>query len=340
MMKNLSIILICLFASCVSEQKQDTAMSVLSPCDSLNVEVGAPTLIQKAGNLLYINHSISEQHFMDAIDIKGDSILYSFAPKGQGPNEFLQIASMDLYQHGDEWFLMLFDNMKRECTTYSIDSLNRYKGNCPPANKLNLPPSSRYLELYRMKHFYIASGRTAKKFTLLGKDSLEYIKSCGEYLNGNETDTDSMTISKANYGRQYVSPHRDKLLGTVFMSGTLSLYTINSDTIRKVWDYTASNFEYEKRANAIYQKSPVGYLAAGFMGEAVIGLYSGEEKGMNANYGKEFHVLDETGNLQKKYSIASNGYNFCVDARDSLIYMISYNPDPKIVMYNLKNSKY
>lgn len=334
-MKYLSIIIACLFVSCVTEQKQDIAMSALSPCDSLNVEVGAPTLIQKAGNLLYVNHSMSEQFFMDAIDIKGDSILYSFAPKGQGPNEFLQIASIDLYQYGDEWFLMLFDNMKRECITYSMDSLNHYKGDCPPVNKLNLLPSSRYLELYRMKHFYLASGRTAKKFTLLGKDSLEYIKSCVEYLKGNATDTDSMTISKANYGRQYVSPHRDKLLGTVFMSGTLSLYALDSDTIRNVWNHTASHFEYEKKENSIYQKSPVGYLAAGFMGESVIGLYSGEEKEMNANYGKELHVLDNTGNLRKKYSIASNGYNFCVDARDSLIYMISYNPDPKIIMYNL-----
>lgn len=49
--------------------------------------------------------------------------------------------------------------------------------------------------------FYIATGRTAHKYTILGSDSLQRINVCTDYQRGNEVDKDSMTVSKANYGR-------------------------------------------------------------------------------------------------------------------------------------------
>lgn len=333
-MKYLLGIIFCVFVSCVSERGKDIALSVWLPCDSLDVGVGTPTLIKKVGNVLFVNNSFSDLYLFDAIDIVSDSILYSFAAKGQGPDDFLQIASMDVYKQGNEWFLMLFDNMKRQCVTYSVDSLNQYKGNCQPVRKQDLPFSSRFLELYRLNDYYLATGRTAKKFTLLDKDSLCYVRSCGEYLIGNSTDTDSMSISKANYGRQYLSEDRTKLLGVIFMSGTLSLYSADADSVSKVWEYTSSGFEYEKRGVSVYPKTPMGYLAAGFLGETVLGLYSGELKGNSTNYGQEFHLLDLDGRLCMKYAIPPGLYNFCTDSNDSLIYTISYNPDPKIMIYN------
>lgn len=328
--------IVCLFISCVSNKKENEMLS-LFPSDSLNAEIGAPTLIKKVNNRIFVNYSFSEHYFMDAIDVESDSILYSFAARGQGPNEFLQIASMDVFCIEGKWFLLLFDNMKRQCVTYSIDSLDCFKGHCNPVMKQDLPLSSRYLEVYKMNNFYLASGRTAKKFTMLSVDSLKCITSCVDYLVGNSKDMDSMTISKANYGRQYISADRKSLLGVVFMAGTLSLYEVNADTVAKKWEYISSEFKYKKVDTSIYQQSPVGYLAADFVGERILALYSGEEKGTGTNYGKEFHLLDNEGNLLRKYSISSELYNFCVDMKDSLVYAISYNPDPKIVIYDIRN---
>lgn len=326
-------VLLFLLASCTST-KEPAEVKEWLPSDSLSVEVGSPTLIKMAGGTLFVNHSFSGDYNLDAIDVANDSILYSFASKGQGPDEFLQIASMDAYRLDGKWFLSLFDNMKRECVVYSVDSLNRYKEKCHPVRTWKLPTASRYLEIYKLKDFYVATGRTARKYTILDTDSLRRIRTCADYLLGNEADKDSMTISKANYGRQYPSVSGEKMLSVVYMSGTLTQYEAVADSVRKVWEYTSSGFEYGKEGNSVYQQSPMGYMAADFMGNEVIGLYSGEEKTTESDYGKEFHLLDMEGRLLGKYCIFSNLYNFCVDSENGLIYAIAYDPDPRILIYD------
>lgn len=245
-----------LLASCLSETKDKQENTTnLVPADSLTVEVGMPTLIRCVGHQIFINNSFSRNYMIDAIDATNDSIMYSFAAKGQGDDEFLQIASMDVYHENNSQYLLLFDNMKRECITYHIDSLNRFKEFCKPGKKQKLPPTSRYLEVYKTNDFYIATGRTSKKYTLLEKDNLTRMRTYGDYLAGNDSDTDSMSISKANYGRQYIATGRDKMLSVVFMAGTISLYTIKSDSIQKTWDYTSSEFEYKKTTTTYISKA-------------------------------------------------------------------------------------
>ena len=323
-----------LFTSCILP-KESSEMKEWLPSDSLNVEIGSPTLIKKAGDLLFVNYSFTDGCNIDAVDIANDSILYSFATKGQGADEFLQIASMDVYRLDDKWFLSLFDNMKREYMVYFVDSLNHYKGKCPPIKRMKLPATSRYLEIYKLQDFYIATGRTAHKYTILGSDSLQRINVCTDYQRGNEVDKDSMTVSKANYGRQYPSATGDKMLSVVYMSGTLAQYQTVADSVRKVWEYTSSGFKYTKENNSIYQQSPMGYMAAGFMGDSVVGLYFGKKKGSAFNYGREFHLLNQEGLLLERYRIFSNLYNFCIDSENNLIYGIAYNPDPKILIYDM-----
>lgn len=323
------------FTSC-TPTKASTGIKDWQPSDSLGVEIGTPTLIKKAGEQLFVNNSFADNCYIDVIDIERDSILYSFATKGQGADEFLQISSMDAYRSGNQWYLSLYDNIKRECLIYSVDSLNHYKGKCQPVKRTKLPTTARYLEIYKLRDFYIATGRTAHKYTILDADNLQRINACADYLVGNEVDKDTMTLSKANFGRQYPSATGEKMLSVVFMAGTLTLYETVADSVRKAWEYTSSGFEYRKEDNSVYQQSPMGYMAADFMGSTVWGLYSGEKKTSDFNYGKEFHRLSKEGQLLDKYRIFSNLYNFCIDPEHGLIYGIAYNPDPKILIYDLK----
>ena len=139
--------------------------------------------------------------YLTPVDIQHDSIMYSFAKKGQGVNEFLQIMNLDIFQREGNYYLGLFDNMQRKYIAYSIDSLNRYK---------------------------------------------------------------------------------------------------------------------EK--NVLRQISPTGYLAAGFLQDSVIGLYSGEKKNGETNYGNEFHVFNRKGELLDKYTVTSKLYNFCISSETGLLY--------------------
>ena len=50
-----AIIIMFLFTSCILP-KESSEMKEWLPSDSLNVEIGSPTLIKKAGDLLFVNY--------------------------------------------------------------------------------------------------------------------------------------------------------------------------------------------------------------------------------------------------------------------------------------------
>lgn len=326
-----------LFTACShNKSKLDEVMQVLPVCDSLSVTLGSPSLIQTANGKLYVDHSFSEQYNIDVIDVERDSILYSFAKRGQGPNEFLQITSMDVFQKGNRWFIQLYDNLARKLAIYSIDSLDVYKEDCLPIAEKKLPASSRYLGIYEIEgNRYIATGRTAKKFSILDSE-MNMTCACIDYPKPEGTEiADSMILSKADYGRLYFNADRTQLASVVFMSGTMSVFDVKADSVVKAWDFVRSGFEYKVQGKSVYQLSPTGYLAASFTSDYVIGLYSGEQKKNETNYAKEFHFFDNAGNLSASYTTASRLYNFCVDAQRGLIYAISYEGDPCILIYRL-----
>ena len=163
---------------------------------------------------------IVANRYLTPVDIQHDLVMYSFAKKGQGVNEFLQIMNLDIFQREGNYYLGLFDNMQRKYIAYSIDSLNRYKEKCVPdfINKLDL--NSRFLEIYEIGHKYVATGRTEKKYTLLN-DDLSYNNSYCDYLTCEGRKDDAILLSKANYGRSYLSEDRKLMANVVFMSGTI-----------------------------------------------------------------------------------------------------------------------
>ena len=62
---------------------------------------------------------------------------------------------------------------------------------------------------------------------------------------------------------------------------------------------------------------------------------SKSEKKEKTNFGNEFHVFSAQGKLLNKHKISSQLYNFCISEKDGLIYAISYETDPKIIIYKL-----
>lgn len=329
------IVFILLLLSSCSHRNRLEADKELFPVDSMNVEVGSPTLIKATDSQLFVNHSFSDGYDIDVIDIQGDSIMYSFAQRGQGANEFLQIVSLDVFKKENNWYVGLFDNLQRKLMIYSVDSLNRYKGNCSPVCVKTVDAESRFLEVYSVNDGYVATGRTEKKYTLLDKD-MEMHSLTGDYLVCGNRKDDYMLQSKANYGRLYFSDNRQCFASVVFMSGTLSVNEIDLNGVNPQWSYTTSGFEYELNGNRLKQLSPTGYLAAGFIeNTSVLGLYSGEEKEGGTNYGNEFHVFTSQGVLSEKYHLSSCLYNFCVSPDGRSVYAISYQSDPKILIYRL-----
>lgn len=335
-MKNIIVaLLICLATISCSHENKTMECVYLAPIDTLNIEIGAPSLIKIADNYMFVNYSFSGEYNIDVIDIVNKTIMYSFAKKGQGPNEFLQITSLDVFKEKEQWYIELYDNFQRKLVVYAIDSLNYYKGDCLPVYEKHFDMDCRFLEIYTLPNGYIGTGRTEKKFTLLSED-LSNKRSIGDYLIcNNHTEDDYMLLSKANYGRLYLSDDRKSILSVVFMAGTLSMYEVKDDSITGIWNHTESGFEYEMKGSLMKQLSPTGYLAAGFSKDMIVGLYSGEKKKGETNYGNEIHLFDMKGNLVKKYRIDSKLYNFCIDLKTNQLYGISFKSDPQILVYKL-----
>lgn len=310
-------------------------LELLVPYDSLSIEIDAPTLIQCSDGLLFINGTYGDKGMVSLIDVNNDSLLCVFARKGQGENELLQIVSMDIFDEKDKKNIELFDNLQRKLFVYSIDSLRNSNGNAGLEYVKKADENLRLLEIYRLNNQrYISTGRLSTKFALLD-DSLKIKKTIGDYLEDNTGTIDSMIISKANYGRLYLSPDRKKMVSVVFMAGVLTFYDIEDDHINKKWDYKIHNLEYRVNGKAILPTQPMGYLAGGILEDKVIGLYCGEKKETGTNYAKEFHIFDINGNLLKKYTINHALYNFCIDYSSGLIYAIAYEPETKILIYRI-----
>ena len=89
---------------------------------------------------------------------------------------------------------------------------------------------------------------------------------------------------------------------------------------RKYIAYSIDSLNRYKEKNVLRQISPTGYLAAGFLQDSVIGLYSGEKKNGETNYGNEFHVFNRKGELLDKYTVTSKLYNFCISSETGLLY--------------------
>jgi len=328
----MSIFSLLILMACSS--KETSPIKKLIAVDSLNIELGMPTLIKATNNQLFVNNSFTGTYFIDVIDLKGDSIQYSFATRGQGPHEFLQITSLDIYPDNDKWYIQLFDNLQRKVVIYSIDSLNYYQGKCIPMMEMKAPVDSRFLEIYKLSKGYIATGRTEKKFTFLD-DSLSIQNMYGDYLTRKNNNDDFTILSKANYGRLSLDENRTHLLSVIFMSGIISQYTILENEISKEWDYIYSDFDYTLKGDMIIQQSPTGYLAANFWDKDILALYSGEKKQKSTNFAKEFHRFDANGKLIGKYAVDSKLFNFCVLPNTNFIYAISYESDPKILLFEL-----
>lgn len=332
-------VIVLLLIACRSKVNGDMPLVALAPCDSLNTEIDAPTLIQYSDGFLFINGTYGDKGLVSVIDVDGDSLVCSFARKGQGRDEVLQIGSMDVFEKSGEKYMELFDNLQRKLFVYSIDNLIESKGEASPAYTRKADENLRLLEMYRLRNgSYLSTGRIPTKFLLLD-DSLKIKKHTGEYLPDNMAEVDAMIRSKANYGRLYFSSDRKNVVSVVFMAGVLSLYSVENDSIDKKWDYTLHDLEYKVDGKAILPTRPMGYLAASMAGDKIIALYSGEMKENGTTYAKEFHLFDREGNLLKKYKVGSSLYNFCVDPSSQLVYAIAYEPETKILIYRMQLSE-
>lgn len=330
----MSLIGLC---SCSSKANVEEFIT-LNPSDSLSVFLGLPTSVKYLDDKLFVVDPFDEKGFIKIIDTFSDSILCTFANKGEGPYEYLHIANVDPYFDSKDRRLKIdiFDPVSLRLGLYDCDSLLILKEDyCPNIRKVSVD-SLRFHEMLKLKTGYIATGLTEKnKYTVLS-DSLTLINQYGSYRPKPSSSISDLSHVFANYGHSVLSPNRDKLAEIIYNASVLSCY--DTKTQKKEWEYLIKELNYHvDGGDGPVNDEPQGFLSASFYNDKIVALYSGRKDNPDAiaTYGNELHVLNANGELERKYKLANDGFYITIDSERKVIYLLSHTPESAIYIYDI-----
>jgi hypothetical protein len=332
-MKNISILFcVCLVLCSCSSQNQNITIEKTVPLDSLSVFLGMPTTIKVYNNLLYVMDFFGEDGFVKVIDSNKDSLLFSFARKGQGPNEYISIINIDVYEENNKTIVSLFDPALKVVRYYDQDSLLLQKDKCVPFQvaKYN---DLRLFDMCKLTTGYIATGFFEKEKFVMLTDSLQVKQYSGSYRNKPNEAIPDMIHATAHYGAMFVSKDRKTLGSTIYMAGVLEVYAMDDNLPVKKWEYVINDFDYVVNDNNIDNKQVIGYMSGDFLQENIYAIYSGQEDDGLTPGAKELHVFDEKGTLVKKYDLQRNVIGISINPTNRKLYAITYEPEPHILVY-------
>jgi hypothetical protein len=318
-----------------SSQNQNVTIEKIAPFDSLSVFLGMPVTMKAYNNLLYVMDFFGENGFVKVIDSDKDSLLFSFARKGQGPNEYISIVNIDVYEANNKIIVSLFDPALKAVRYYYQDSLLLQKDKCVPF-KVDKYNDLRLFNMYKLNTDYIATGFFEKeKFALL-TDSLQVKQYSGSYRNKPYKAIPDMIHAAAHYGAMFISKDRKTVGSTIYIAGVLEVYTMEDNLPVKKWEYVINDLNYDVKNNNIDNKQVMGYMSGDFLQENVYAIYYGQkEDGLSTPTAIELHIFDEKGILMKKCDMQRKVINISINPTSRKLYAITYEPDPHILVYGI-----
>ena len=332
----MSIGLVVLLCSCISSKEVKDEYVSLVPVDSLCSVVGIPTTMKLFDDKLFLVDMFNGESLISVYDIKTKAKVFSFGEKGNGPEEFLQITSLDFSDKGNGQIEMLaFDPVRKQCSIYNYQHL--LNGNRNKEKSLNIAASVPYLyELYKLNKGYIATGRLEKDKYVLFSDSLEVFDYKGEYRPKPMKGIPDVLHSLANYGKTEFSLDKKKMVEIVYNASVLSMYDVNLDNIAKRWEYVIDELDYKVIDGSINKKSVMGYLSAYVGDRYVYALYSGKPENLDeiATYGDEIHVLDYDGKMVERIKIERPAFSLAVDESENKIFTLCHIPETMVFVYD------
>jgi hypothetical protein len=328
-----------LIASCGEKKNSMPVLKTMSPTDSLNVFLGLPTrlVIYEPEQKMFVINLFGADMLINVIDIVSDSILFSFAAKGQGPDEYLSVSNIEIYKENSKMTVGIFDLSANVYRKYDYDSLICYKEKTLPFQTSKNKTNYKFHFLHKTDSGYIATGFfTEGKFALLDT-ALNIERFCCQYKPKPNGSISDHLNAKANLGRCFLSPDRKFLGNIIYIASVLNLYRIEEDKISPQWEYIINDIDYEVRNENYINTQVEGYMS-GFMTDSLIyALYCGRDKDLNtsATYAKELHIFDYNGILTERYDLQRELFDICIDKRNKKMYTITHIPEPKILIYEI-----
>ncbi|OUN80017.1 hypothetical protein B5F71_01810 [Bacteroides sp. An269] len=341
-------LLLCLsFGGCKQEQDGFSAFDssfrnvrkvIVDNCIKSDLLLGRPFFIEYADSCVFIYDDLGDSLFV-MVDLAERNCVYRFGTRGQGNNEFLQVASLhrmasdssictyDFYRHA----LSRIDvrNVKQGIKDYVVlkkDSLN----------SIDMLPT-------KYGSFIGLGFYENTMFSLLRENLTDFFYEY-PYRDSRERRISNRLRGMAYQGTLRSAPSLDKFVFAMNTSPIFMLYTIEKDKIVEQYRWIGSYPVYRTEETEISRSAPldasrpVGFIYAYATDNYVYLLYSGKsmkDYQADAFTGNVIYQVDWKGNPVRKYVSDKALSTFCVSDSDEMIYAVAKDNEPTLVKIDL-----
>jgi hypothetical protein len=331
------IYLLLFLSSCSYSDKKNTVDTLnIFPTDSLSVFMGLPMFAEYYDDKLFVMDLFGSDGFIKVIDLNSDSLMFSFAVKGNGPNEYLNVSSIDIYSDDNSDAIVgIYDLMGRTYRTYSYSNLCTLQHQAQPMLTKNFT-DKRYSSIIRLDSMYLATDLNGEKRFMVYDEFLSNGQSVCDYRPKPSGAFPDELHARLHNGSTFVSPDRKTIGNTIFLAPILSVFTTEKQNIRSAWEYVIKEMDYTVRGDNYTLKTPKGYISGAFSNKYVYALFCGKEEN-EGDYADELDVFSYDGKLFKKYRLAQPAFGICVNESKNELYALVHEPEPKIYIYHLND---
>ena len=300
--------------------------------------IGKGWSMSHTGNHLIIFDDM-EGHFLLLYDIVSARFVRRFAPKGQGPEEFLYVSGI---QVKNDSTIFLHDPAKRQFIEYvfTIDPTKEIND-----RKVNVTDWGESMPLYTIKtKGYCVVTNTFKEgfFTLC--DTLGHALGtfCSYPVKEEYANLENVQKAFVHQGQFIARSHSDQFVYAADCAPIVQFFHIEDSKILTDKEY---KYGYVKcRINEdgdvkTDRDSPLTFVAGYATVNCLYLVYSGStfnEKDKAAFRGNEILVFDWSGNPVCRYHLDVQVCGISVSNDDKQMWAIAYNPDPELVTFFLQ----
>lgn len=307
--------------------------------DIPDILIGSPVDIQKDGDDLVVL-DYKQDSLFHRVDLKQNLYMGMFGAKGQGPNEFIYPASLNVL--GNSCFSS-YDISKKELSMIRLDT---------DENRVEISRLFKYNQMLTFDvapvadSLFIVSGETDGAMFALMNKSGELLSVSDEYPyeNGDEKKIPVKFRAMAYQGTLRVCSNGYFAYATT-TAKQIHLYKVKDKMIKKVGEIVDGYGHYRPNTKregaygvAYLSNSSICYMDLAVTDKYVYALYSGrsfKKYKMAAYEGETIYVYDWTGKLVKTYQLDIAISQFCVDEDENRLFATANIPEPTIVRFDL-----
>ena len=308
-------------------------------CMESDLLLGRPFFIECVDSCVFVYDDLGDSLFT-MVDVADENRVYRFGTKGQGQNEFLQVAS--LHRMSGDSSVCTYDFFRHVLTQINVQDVKHGIKNYPVLSKDSLNS----IDMFPTKYgSFIGLGfYKDNMFSLLRRNQTDFFFEY-PYRDSREKQISNQLRGMAYQGTLRSAPSLDKFVFAVSSSPIFMLYAVDRDKIVESYRWIGSYPEYQteetetSRSAPLDASKPVGFVCAYATDSYTYLLYSGKsmkEYQADAFTGNALYQVDWSGKPVRKYISDKPLSAFCVSDSDKVVYAIARDGEPSLVKIDLQ----